>query len=484
MVLVFWGASGFLLAIVCANLATMLFARNLARHRETAIRVALGASRLRIVRLHLAEALVLGVAGGLGSLLVAMWGTWAVLALRPVSLSLVYPAQVGLDATTALYGLALSILSGGAVGVVPAVRAGRADPLRGIARDDPDVQGGVPARWMFGGAVATQAALAIVLLTGAGLMLESYIGLTRTDPGFEPDNVLGLGVTLDPSTYRDEAARRDFFRRLADRVGALGGVVESAVATDVPAHSAMLVGPIEIGEGSGGSPPDAEASWVHVTSEYFRALRIPHLEGRLLADSDAQDAGVVVSRSFARRYWPERSAVGQRFRPVRPDGSGRWFHIVGVVGDVTGRGLRDGPQDEVYLPYAAYRAESGWVVARVERDRTGLLQAMREQVWALDPAVPIDNAGTLRQRLQRSIAEQPFYLTLLGASSFIALVLAGVGVFGVTSYAVSRRRREIGIRIALGAEAVHVVQRIAPSHALWRTSNRSPILGPAGSVSC
>ena len=322
---IFWGASAFVLAIVCTNLANLLLARNLASQREIAIRTALGASRLGIVRMLLTESVVLGVVGGLGGLLVAMWATAALLALRPLSLSLVYPNHVTVDATVIGYSLGLSLLTGLLVGAAPALRAARTDVLRGVGRDDPHVRRAVSARWLFGGAVALQAALTLVLLVGAGLTINSYFRLLGVGPGFDADNVVEMAVQLDSSGYVDAGARREFFLRVAERVAGLDGVLDAALATDAPPHSTIMSGAMEIE----GRPSEAlatvELSWVHVTPNYFRVLRIPHVDGRTLVEEDRSNAGVVVSQSFARQFWPHESAVGRRFR-VR---AGRRVETVG-----------------------------------------------------------------------------------------------------------------------------------------------------------
>ena len=252
---VFWGASAFVLAIVCANVASLLLARSLASRREIAIRAALGASRLRIIRLLVIESLVLGIAGGFGGVLVATWGTAGLLALRPLSLTFVYPNQVPVDVTVIGYSLGLSIVTGLLNGALPAMRTARSDLLRGVGRDDPHVHGGASGRWMFGGAVALQAALALMLLVGAVLMVNSYLRLQRIGPGFDADNVIQMSVQPDPSAYADGTRRRELFAQLAERIRALGGVVDAAFATDGPPHSTMMMAAIE------GAPRTRRRRW-------------------------------------------------------------------------------------------------------------------------------------------------------------------------------------------------------------------------------
>lgn len=452
MLIIFWSASAFVLVIVCANLANVLLARNIAGQRELAIRTALGASRTRIVRVLLAESALLAIAGGAGGVFVSIWSTSALLALRPVSLSFVYPQEVPLDGTALVYSVVAALLAGLAIGLAPAIRSARANPLHGITRDDPHVQGGLSARWLFGGAVVAQSALAVMLLVGAGLLFSSYVRLMRVDPGFDPDNLVALSLQLDRDVHASESGRRELFRQLADRIRSLDGVAEVAVATDAPPHSTVLGTTIAPEGRPSESSPAVDASWVHVSPGYFRVLGIPILDGRSFTGSDGRNGEVIVSDSFARKYWPQQSAIGRRFR-LRRDAEWRpSMTIVGVAEDVTGRGLRD-ELDEVYLPYSTSRAMSSSVVARVDGQPEAYFQAIKEQVWALDPNLPIGSIRTGRERLARSIDEQPFYATLLGAFALISLVLAAVGVFGVTSYAASQRKHEMAIRIALGARA-------------------------------
>jgi putative ABC transport system permease protein len=444
-----WIASGFVLAIICANFATLLVARNLSRQRELATCAALGASRVRIVRPLIIECLLLGVGGGLFGILVTAWGVQTLLSLRPRSLSVVYPDAIALDARVLAYTLLIASVMGVAIGILSAARWARTEILRGAGRDESYVSTRHGSRRIFGGAVVVQTALAVMLAIAAALMLTSFLRLRSLDPGFEPSNVAELVFQLDPARYPDAGVRRGFFEDVAARVSRLPGVTEATIASDAPAHSVVMSAELEVDGRHIGDFPPVEASWVHVAPNYFRVLRIPLVEGRAFAGSESTGT-VILSQSIARRYWAEGKAVGRRFRLHRATGPTGWYTVVGIAGDVSGRGLRD-QYDEIYLPYAVYRAEGGTILARTQADPSDMLHSMRAQLWSVDPDVPDSEAGTLAASVARSIDEQPFYSALFSFFAVVAVLLAMLGVFGVSAHASARRRFEVAVRLALGA---------------------------------
>jgi predicted permease len=396
---------------------------------------------------------------------VAIWATTALLALRPVSLSLIYPDHVPLDAAMIGYCIALSLLTAALFGVTPAVRATRMDPASGMQLNRPRSGGVVRGRWLFSGIVALETALTIVLLVAASLLVTSFLRLQGVEPGFDPANLVEMTVKLDSEVYPDPAQRRDFFRRLAQRVGGLRGIIAVTIAADAPPHNRMMIGPMEREDQPSASPTTMELARAHIAPDYFRVLRIPLLDGRTLAEEDAlAEDQVVVSESFAQRFWPGRSAIGERFRLRGDEG---WMRIVGVVGNVAGRGLR-GESDEIYFSYQTDRAERSVILARTDMEPSQYFETIKEQVWSLDPNLPIARIDTMRNLMARTIDDRRFYATLMGSFAFTALVLAVIGVFGAALYAARQRTREIGIRVALGAQArdierMLIIQSILPS---------------------
>jgi len=479
ILMLLWSGSGFVLVIMCANLVTLLAARNMARQRELSTCAALGASRTRIVRPLLLECLLLGLAGGALAPLVTAWSGQALLALTPRSLSFIYPDTIPIDARVLAYTTLIATAMGAGIGLLSAARWARTDILRAAGRDESYVAVRYGARRLFAGAVAVQTALAAMLVIGAALMLTSFVRLRSLDPGFEPGKVAELRLQLDAARYPDAGLRRTFVQEILTRTSRLHGVTEATTASDAPPHSAIMSAEIEVPGRPIGSLPRVEASWVHVAGNYFRVLRIPIVEGRTFTATDGTGP-VIVSRSIARRYWAAGQAVGQRFRLHRAAGPTGWLTIIGVAGDVSGRGFRD-QYDEVYLPFTVDRADGAAILARTEGNPASILQPMRAQLWSIDPDVADAEIGTLSARMARSIDEQPFYSALFTFFALAATLLAMLGVFGVAAHAVAQRRREIAVHLALGARRSNIQAMVIRQGAI--PSLLGAVIGLAGAIS-
>jgi putative ABC transport system permease protein len=441
-------AVGFVLLIACANVANLLLARGSGRRRELAVRTALGAARGRLVRQLLTESVVLAVLGGTLGVLVGMWGTGVLVSLVPPEHQrfILGFDQVRTDgavlAFTALTSLAAALL----FGLLPALRASRADLGESLKDGSP----GAGRRHRLRGAlIGAEVALALVLLVGAGLTLRSFAHVVAVSPGFDERGVATAALSLPGRTYDTEAKQVAFYRALDDRLAALPGVTAAGAANVVPLCQCNQTTSFDIA-GAPRFPPDErpDVGFRVVTPGYFAALRIPLREGRLLerGDDAAAPRVMVVNDVFARRWFPG-GALGRRvtvFDTLTP------IEIVGVVGDVRHNGLAREVQAELYLPHAQAPAQEMVVLARTAGDPSLLFGAIRAEVAALDADLPLADERTMSDVVRLALGPFRFALTLLSGLGGIALVLAGVGIFGVVAHLVGERTREIGIRIALG----------------------------------
>ena len=474
-----WAASGFVLAIICANLSTLLVARNLSRQRELSVCAALGAGQTRIVRPLVLEGLFLGVAGGVFGVFVADWCIRTLLSLRPRSLSLLYPDSLPVDASLVVYTVALASVLGTVIGTLAMVRWTRSDLIRAAGREEAIVVRRHGVRRFLAGAVMVETALAVIVALGAILMLTSFLRLRSANPGFEPGRLAELAFELDGPRYRDAAVRRAVFQDVAARIARVDGIAETTVASDAPPHSVVMSGEIDVDGRPPGSLPPVEASWVHVAPNYFAVLRIPILGGRTFGNDDDKSS-VIVSESFARRYWGTgANAVGQRFQLPRPNGTRPSFHVVGVAGNVFGRGFRD-QDDEIYLPYSAATGQRGSVLARTAGDPARFVPLMKAQLWSVDPDVPDSKAATLTASMAASIDEQPFYSALFAFFAIVAVLLAALGIFAVAAHGVASRRVEFAVHLALGAQRSEIERMVLRQGAV--ASLVGTIVGLAGAL--
>src|SRR6266404_4101071 len=457
MLWLLFAAVGVILLIACANLANLLLARGLARHREIAVRAALGASRWRLIRQLLTETTLISLAGGAVGVLLAHWGLVALLKLPQ---NFVNTEEATLDTGVLLFAFAVSVLTGWVFGLVPALQLAKPD-LQSFLKEGARGSG-EGARWnrVRGGFVVAQVALSLLLLVSAGLLIRSFDKLLRVNVGFKPEQLLSLEYRLPRTKYKEPAAQWNFHRQVVERLQQIPGVQSASLVRGLPFSGNGGTTAITLPDRE---PPskgmEPEVMFNTAMPNYFETIGIPFIKGRLFNNQDQVNTPsvLIINETMARKFWPNQDPLGKQVKFVEDGTTGT---VIGVVGDAKHYWLEEESRPQMYAAYSQQPGIFATVVMRTSVEPLSLAETVRQAIWKVDSDQPMWKIRTVEFLVNRSVADRKFLLALMGIFAALALLLTMIGLYGVISYLINQRTQEIGIRMALGAQAGDILRMV------------------------